>query len=96
MNQQKLKLQPVKKLTRNLKDKKMSFQKIHEIYKGDKRHDKNGGDDVSSIEEAQLSSSKYYVNENNDDLVSVFDASTCSGDIVHDVFDMRGEILLSI
>ena len=37
-------------------------------------------------------SNKYYVNDNNDDLVSGFDASTCSGDNVYDIFENEEKI----
>ena len=52
INQQKLKVRPVKKLTRNLKEKKKVIPKknIHEIYEGDEIHDNIGGDDVSSVQ----------------------------------------------
>ena len=58
---------------------------MHEICEGDKINDNFGGDCVASFEEVEMSSSTYSVNE-NDDLVIGFDASTCSGDNVYDVF----------
>ena len=39
-----------------------------------------------------MRSSTDYINE-NDDLVSSFDASTCAGDNVYDIFKMRTVIL---
>ena len=34
------------------------------------------------------------MNDNNDDLVSEFDASTCSGDSVYEIFDNNDEIIV--
>ena len=70
MNQQKPKVQPVKKLARNIKQVKISFlENMHENCEGDKRNDNIGGDDVASVEEAEMRSSTDSVNE-NDYLVS--------------------------
>ena len=52
-----------------------------------------GVDGVDSVEEAVMRSSTDYVND-NDDLVSVFNASTFSGDNVYDIFD--NEEILSL
>ena len=51
-NQQKLKVQPLKKLMRNLKEETRSFLNIyiHEINEDEKIHDNIGGDDVNSVE----------------------------------------------
>ena len=59
---------------------------MHEICEGDKINDNFGVYCVASFEEVEMSSSTYSVNE-NDDLVIGFDASTCSGDNVYDIFD---------
>ena len=65
---------------------------MHEIYEGDKIKDNIGGDDVSSAEESEMGSSTDYIND-NDNLVSGFDASTCSGDNVYDIFENDDEII---
>ena len=44
-----------------------------------------GGDDVALAGEAKMRTSKDYVND-NDDLVSGFDASSCAGDNVYNIF----------
>ena len=51
-------------------------------------NDERGGKDVTSVEESEMrsSTSTDYVND-NDDLVSWSDASTCSGDNVYDIFE---------
>ena len=59
---------------------------MHKIYEGDKRNDNIGGDDVASSEKLEMRSSTDPVND-NDDLVSGLDASTCSGDNVSDIFE---------
>ena len=51
-----------------------------------------GDDDVVSVEEAEIRSSKDSVNGNKY-LVSGFDAPTCSGDNVHDIFDNEDKII---
>ena len=43
-------------------------------------------DDDASIEEVEMRSIEDYVDDNNENLFSEFDASTCSGDSVHDIF----------
>ena len=57
--------------------------------------DNIGDDDISSVEEEEIRSSAYSVNY-NDNLVCGFDASTCSGDNVYDIFRMREKLLLRI
>ena len=66
---------------------------INEINYGDEIHNNIGGDDVSSVEEAEMRSSADSVNDNNEYLFCGFDASTCSSDSVYDIFRM-GKILL--
>ena len=72
---------------RNLIEENISFLKIytHEICEGDERYDSTGIDDVAYFEESKMGSNTYSVNY-NDYLVSVFDASTCSGDNVYEFF----------
>ena len=65
---------------------------MHESFEGDKINKNIGGDDIASFEEAEMRSSKYSVNE-NDDLVSGFDASTCVGDNVYDIFENEDIII---
>ena len=45
-----------------------------------------GGDDVAYVEEYEMRSSTDSLNYNND-LVRGFDAYTCSGDNLYDIFD---------
>ena len=40
-----------------------------------------------------MKSREYSVNYNDDDLVSGFDAFTCSGDSVYELFDNEDEII---
>ena len=56
MNQQKPKVQPVNKLMRNIKEIKMSFLKkiCMRFLEAKKRNDNIGGDDVASVEEAEM------------------------------------------
>ena len=50
-NKYKLKVQPAKKLMRNLKEKKYHYLKdTHEINEGDKRHANISGDYVAFVE----------------------------------------------
>ena len=65
---------------------------MHEICEGDKINNNIGGDDVASVEELEMRSSKDSVND-NDDLVNLFDASTCLGDNVYDIFDNKDKII---
>ena len=93
MNQYKMKVQPVKKLMRNIKEVKTHWWKnLHEIYKGDKRIDKIGGDDVASVQKSGMGSSTYYINE-YDDLVCGFDVSTFSGGNVYYNFENKSKII---
>ena len=93
MNQHKLKVQPVKKFMINTKEIKMSFlKKMHEICVGDKRNDNIGGYYVSSLEEAEMRSSADSVN-GDDDLVSGFDATTCSVNNIYEIFDNKDGII---
>ena len=86
-NKQKMKVQPVKKLMRNVKYVKSLLRKnMNEICEGDNINDTIGDDDVASVEELEMGSSTSSLNKNND-LVSVFDAPTCSGDNVYDFFE---------
>ena len=55
-------------------------------------NDKIGDDDIASVEETEMSPSTVSVN-GNDDLVSEFYASTCSGDNVYDIFENEDEII---
>ena len=65
----------------------MSLPKnMHEIFEGDKRNDNIGGDDIALVEELEMISSTDSVND-NDDLFSGFDASTCLGDNIYDIFE---------
>ena len=65
---------------------------MHEICEGDKINDNISGDNVASVEESEIGSSTDYVNA-NDYLVSGFDASTCSGDNLYDIFDNEDEMI---
>ena len=53
-------------------------------------NDERGGKDVTSVEESEIRSitSIDSVND-NDDPVSGFDASTCSGEIFYNIFDNK-------
>ena len=51
-----------------------------------------GGDDVDSAEESETSQSKESVNV-NDDSIREFDAPTCSGENVYDIFENQDEII---
>ena len=55
-----------------------------------KTNDERGGKDVTSVEESEIRSitSIDSVND-NDDPVSGFDASTCSGEIFYNIFDNK-------
>ena len=66
---------------------------LHEINEGDERYDNIGGDDVASVEEAEMKSSSDSINDNGGDLFSEFYASTCSGDSVYDIFKNEDEII---
>ena len=64
----------------------MSLRKnTHDICEGDKIDDNIYGDDIASVEESEIGSSTYSVND-DDDLVSRFYACTCSGDNVYEIF----------
>ena len=58
----------------------------HGISEGDKMNAEIGGDDVDSAEESETSQSKESVNV-NDDSIREFDAPTCSGENVYDIFE---------
>ena len=95
-NQQKIEVQPVKKLTRNIKKVKMSLLKnMHEMCDGDKRNDNIGGDDVVSVEESEMRSSTDSVND-NDNLVSGFDASTLQVTMFMTLLEIRTVLLIMI
>ena len=66
---------------------------MHEINEGDERYDNIGGDDVASVEEAEMKSSSDSINDNDGYLFSEFYASTCSGDSVYDIFKNEDEII---
>ena len=51
-----------------------------------------GGGDVDSVKEAYIRPSTDDLN-NNDNLVSGFDSSTCSGDNVYDIFENEDEVI---
>ena len=65
---------------------------MYKICEGDKRNDNIGDGDVYSVEEVEMRSSTDSVNGNKY-LVSGFDASTCPGDNVYDIFDNEDEII---
>ena len=93
MNQQKPKVQPVKKLARNIKQVKISFlENMHENFEGDQNNYNICGDDVDLVREIEMRSSINVVNE-NDELVSGFDAYNSSGDNVYDIFDDEDKII---
>ena len=70
----------------------MSLWKKNVICEGEKINDNFGGDNVDSVEEAEIRSSTYSVND-NDYLVSGFDTSTCSGEDVYDIFENKDKII---
>ena len=94
MSQKKMKVQPVKKFMRNMKEVKISFLKIYinEICEGHWINDDIVGDDVTSVEEVEMRSSTDSEN-GNDDLISGFYASTCEGDNIYDVFENEDIII---
>ena len=55
-------------------------------------NDDRGGEDVASVEEAEMISNTGSV-YGNDDLVSGFDASTCSGDNIYNIFENEDVII---
>ena len=65
---------------------------MHKSFEVKKRNENIGGDKVASVEEAEMSSSTDYANE-NDDLVSEFDVSTCLGDNIYEIFENKGKII---
>ena len=65
---------------------------MHGICEGDKRNYNIGGDDVGLVEESDMRSSAYSVNE-NDDLVSGFDASAFAGENVYEFFENEDIII---
>ena len=65
---------------------------MHEICEGDKINDNFGGDCVASFEEVEMSSYIGSVYE-DDDSVSGFDASTCSGDNFYNIIENEGKII---
>ena len=77
----------------NIEEIKMSLWKKNVICEGEKINDNIGGDDVDSIEEAEIRSITDSVND-NDDLVSGFDAYTCLGDNVYEIFENKDEIII--
>ena len=54
--------------------------------------DNIGDGDVSSVGEAEMRSSTYSINDNND-VVTGFDASTFPGDNFYDIFNNEDEII---
>ena len=68
------------------------MQKKHEICEGEKVNDNIGGDDVDSVEEATMRSNKRSL-YGYDDLVSGFDAPTCSYDNFYDIFENEDETI---
>ena len=76
----------------NIEEIKMSLWKKNVICEGEKINDNFGGDNVDSVEEAEIRSSTYSVND-NDYLVSGFDTSTCSGEDVYDIFENKDKII---
>ena len=94
MNQQKLKVQPVKNQTRNIKEVKMSLLK--DIYMKFMKVAKEMITLVVIIllhlKKQKMRSSTDSVNY-NDDFFSGFDASTCSGDNIYDIFDNEDKII---
>ena len=65
----------------------MSLPKINawNFCVGYKINDSIGGDYFSSVEEAEMRSSVNSIN-GDDDLVSRFDATTCLGENIYDIF----------
>ena len=68
---------------------------MHENCEGDKRNDNIGGDDVALVEESEMRSSTDSVNE-NDNLVSGFDASTLQVTMFMTLLEIRTVLLIMI
>ena len=65
---------------------------MHENFEGDQNNYNICGDDVDLVREIEIRSSINVVNE-NDDVVSGFDAYNSSGDNVYDIFDDDDKII---
>ena len=64
------------------------------ICEGEELNDARGGKYVALVEEAEMSSIPISESVNEkDDTVGEFDASTCSGDNVYDIFENKEEII---
>ena len=64
------------------------YDKHNEICEGEKLNDERVGEDVSSVEKADLRSNTGSLYE-NDDSFSGFDASICWGDNFYDTFENK-------
>ena len=91
--QQILKVQPVRKLMINIKEKLSSLleKDAWNLWRW-KINDKICGDDVDLVEEAETRSSTGSVNGDGDSF-SVFDAFTCPGDNVYEIFENEDKII---
>ena len=68
-------------------------ENIDEINEGDEWHDIIGGDDDDPVEDSEMRSRSDFVNDNDDNLFSVFDESTCSGNRVCDILLNEDDII---
>ena len=68
---------------------------LHEMCDGDNGNDNIGGDDVASVEESEMRSSTDSVND-NDNLVSGFDASTLQVTMFMTLLEIRIVLLIMI